>query len=290
MQCLHCGRQNPTDAKFCMECGTLLVKGCPQCGATLPEDAKFCIACGAQVGGTSEEAPTAPSRQTDQPIDTPREIQGVSDPFPSSVLLASEGERRQLTVLFCDLVGSTALAEQLDPEEFRTVLRDYQATCAAVIRRFEGHLARYVGDGLLVYFGYPQAHEDDARRAVSTGLGIVEAIRGLNTRLQKEKRLELAVRVGIHTGLVVAGDMDRAAQLEAMAVVGETPNIAARLQGLAEPDTVVISVATHRLRGSSTARIWVCTRSRVSPSRWRCIGCSTRAPPGVVWRRRSGRA
>ena len=118
----------------------------------------------------------------------------------------SDAERRQLTVLFCDLVGSTALAHQLDPEDLRAVVRAYQDTCARYIARFDGHIAQYLGDGLLVYFGYPQAHEDDAQRAVRTGLGMLDAMGTLNTRLEQDKGVRLAVRVGIHTGLVVVGD------------------------------------------------------------------------------------
>jgi class 3 adenylate cyclase/predicted ATPase len=159
---------------------------------------------------------------------------------------APEAERRQLTVLFCDLVDSTVLAGQLDPEEWREVVRAYQAVCAEVIQRLEGHIAQYLGDGLLVYFGYPQAHEDDAQRAVRTGLGLVEAIGRLNTRLQTEQGVQLAVRVGIHTGLVVVGEMGAGDRREQLAL-GETPNLAARLQGLAEPNTVVISPVTYRL-------------------------------------------
>jgi class 3 adenylate cyclase/predicted ATPase len=155
-------------------------------------------------------------------------------------------ERRQLTVQFCDLVDSTALAGRLDPEDLRDVVRAYQQTCATVIQRFEGHIAQYLGDGLLVYFGYPQAHEDDAQRAVQTGLGIVDAIGALNTSLEQDKGLRLAVRVGIHTGLVVVGEIGGAGRQEQLAL-GETPNIAARLQGLAQPDTVVISALTARL-------------------------------------------
>jgi len=154
-------------------------------------------------------------------------------------------ERRQLTVLFCDLVDSTALAGRLDPEDLRDVVRAYQQTCATVIQRFEGHIAQYLGDGLLVYFGYPQAHEDDAQRAVQTGLGIVEAIGTLNMSLEQAQGLRLAVRVGI-TGLVVVGEIGGAGRQEQLAL-GETPNIAARLQGLAPPDTVVISNQTARL-------------------------------------------
>jgi class 3 adenylate cyclase len=159
-----------------------------------------------------------------------------------------EAERRQLTVLFCDMVDSTALAERLDPEDLREVIRAYQQTCAEVIQRFEGHIAQYLGDGLLVYFGYPRAHEDDAQRAVRAGLEMVEAIRPLNTRLEREQAIHLAIRVGIHTGVVVVGEIGGGDRREQLAL-GETPNVAARIQGLAAPNAVVISAATHRLVG-----------------------------------------
>ena len=159
-----------------------------------------------------------------------------------------EAERRQLTVLFCDLVDSTVLASQLDPEDLRAVVRAYQDTCAKVIARFEGHIAQYLGDGLLVYFGYPLAHEDDAQRAVRAGLGMVEALGQLNTRLTQERGVQLAVRLGIHTGLVVVGDMGGGGRQEQLAL-GETPNMAARLQGIAAPNTLVISAATFQLLG-----------------------------------------
>jgi class 3 adenylate cyclase/tetratricopeptide (TPR) repeat protein len=149
-------------------------------------------------------------------------------------------------VLFCDLVDSTALAGRLDPEDYREVVRAYQDTCAAIIQRFEGHIAQYLGDGLLVYFGYPQAHEDDAQRAVSTGLGMMTAMATLNRRLEPSQGVRLAARVGIHTGLVVVGEMGGGGRQEQLAL-GDTPNIAARLQGLAAPDTMVISAATQRL-------------------------------------------
>jgi predicted ATPase/class 3 adenylate cyclase len=157
--------------------------------------------------------------------------------------------------MFCDLVGSTPLSEQLDPEELQEVLHLYQETGSEVIRRFEGCLARCFGDGLLVYFGYPLAHEDDARRAIRAGLGIIEEIRKLNKRLEKEKGIKLAVRLGIHTGLAVVGEMGGGDTREPLAIVGDTPNIAARLQGLAEPNTIVISNITHKLiQGFFTCR------------------------------------
>jgi class 3 adenylate cyclase len=143
-------------------------------------------------------------------------------------------------------VDSTALASRLDPEEWRAVVRTYQEACAKVIARYDGYIAQYLGDGLLVYFGYPLAHEDDARRAVRAGLGIVEAMGQLNTRLAQECGVQLAVRLGIHTGLVVVGEVGGGTRQEQLAL-GETPNLAARLQGMAAPNTVVISAATYQL-------------------------------------------
>jgi class 3 adenylate cyclase/tetratricopeptide (TPR) repeat protein len=171
----------------------------------------------------------------------------------------SDAERRQRTVLFCDLVDSTTLSSQLDPEDLREVVRAYQEACARVIARFEGHIAQYLGDGLLVYFGYPLAHEDDAQRAVRAGLGIIEALGQLNTRLGQEwlcpaltqsrqRGVQLAVRLGIHTGLVVVGEVGGGTRQEQLAL-GETPNLAARLQSIAAPNTVVISAATLQLLG-----------------------------------------
>jgi class 3 adenylate cyclase len=165
---------------------------------------------------------------------------------PSGVSAPSDAARRQLTVLFCDLVDSTRLANQLDPEDYRAVIHAYQQTCAAVIQPYDGHIAQYLGDGLLVYFGYPRAHEDDAQRAVRAGLGILDAMRTLSAQLAYDTSVRLAIRLGIHTGLVVVGAMSSGDKAEQLAL-GDTPNIAARLQGLAAPDTVVISAATSRL-------------------------------------------
>ena len=148
--------------------------------------------------------------------------------------------------MFCDLVDSTKLSSQLDPEDYREVVRAYQSACTEVIQRYDGHIAQYLGDGLLVYFGYPQSHEDETQRAVYTGLGILDALKQLNARLEQDKGIRLALRIGIHTGLVVVGDIGEGARQEQLAL-GETPNVAARVQGLAGPDTVVISEATYRL-------------------------------------------
>jgi class 3 adenylate cyclase/predicted ATPase len=189
--------------------------------------------------------PTAYPIPLQSPADTAHG-QGAQPASATTTPLVPEAERRQLTVLFCDLVDSTRLTQQLDPEDLRQVIRAYQASCAAVIQRYAGHIAQYLGDGLLVYFGYPQAHEDDAARAVHSGLGMVEAIGTLNTDLIRNHGVRLGVRVGIHTGLVVVGEMGSGDRPERLAL-GETPNIAARLQGLAAPDTVVVSATTYQL-------------------------------------------
>ena len=158
---------------------------------------------------------------------------------------ASLAERRQLTVIFSDLASFTTLSQQLDPEDLNTVVHEYYAVCRSVCQRYEGHIANYLGDGVLMMFGYPKAHEDDAHRAVRTGLGIIEGMAALNSRMEQEMGLKLQVRVGIHTGLMVVGD-DRAGDWQKMAL-GETLNIAARLQGVAQLDTVVVSAMTEQL-------------------------------------------
>jgi class 3 adenylate cyclase/predicted ATPase len=157
-----------------------------------------------------------------------------------------DAERRQLTVMFCDVVGSTALSARLDPEDLRELLRAYHTSCAEVIRRFDGQIAQYLGDGILVYFGYPRAHEDDAERAIRAGLGIIDAMGRMNAQKSGPHEICLAVRIGIHTGLVVVGEVGGEGKHEQLAI-GDTPNLAARLQSLAEPDSVIISGDTLRL-------------------------------------------
>ena len=155
-------------------------------------------------------------------------------------------ERRQLTVMFCDLVGSTAMSARLDPEEMRGIIGAYHRCCSELIERNGGFVAKYMGDGVLAYFGYPQAHEHDAERAVQAGLAIVEAAPKLVTLAGSP----LHVRVGIATGLVVVGDLIGSGEAKERGVVGETPNLAARLQAIADPDTVVIAEGTRKLLGN----------------------------------------
>jgi len=186
---------------------------CSRCGAENPTGKNFCGDCGAPLASAPASPPSA--------------------------------ERRQLTIMFCDLVGSTELSTRLDPEEVRHVNRSYREVCAAIISRFDGSIASYMGDGIMVYFGYPKAHEDCAERSVRAGLAVVQAVR----ELEPLPGLELHMRVGIATGLVVAGDLMGEGIEETQAVSGKTPNIAARLQSLAEPDAVLIDERTHRLLG-----------------------------------------
>ena len=174
-------------------------------------------------------------------------IAALQGPAPPTALHDSDTGpgRRQLTVMFCDLVGSTELSARLDPEEFREIIGGYNRRCAEVIVKSGGFVARYLGDGVLAYFGYPQAHEDDAERSVRAGLALVGAI----SKLEDGAGTALRVRVGIATGLVVVGDLLGEGAVQETGVVGETPNLAARLQALAEPNTVVIDGNTHRLLG-----------------------------------------
>ena len=173
-----------------------------------------------------------------------RAIEDLHAAPPAAAASGRRAERRQLTVMFCDLVGSTELSSRLDPEDLREVIAAYHRSVTDVVRSLDGFVAKYMGDGVLVYFGYPQAHEDDAERAVRAGLSAIEAVSRLSV-----KSVKLQTRVGIATGLVVVGDLIGEGSAQEQAVVGETPNLAARLQALAEPDTVAIATGTRRLIG-----------------------------------------
>ena len=168
----------------------------------------------------------------------------VSAPRQVEPQAQDTAERRQVTVMFSDLVGSTALSARMDPEDLREVISAYQKCVAETVRRFGGFVAKYMGDGVLIYFGYPQAHEDDAERAVRAGLELVAAVSDLKTHAP------LQTRVGIATGLVVVGDLIGSGASQEQAIVGETPNLAARLQGIAEPNSVVIAESTRKLMGN----------------------------------------
>ncbi len=222
MQCPSCSSTVSPNARFCEHCGARLRLACPACQAEVSPRARFCPDCGVAL----------PQRKAE----------------PAPELAVPEAERRMLTVMFCDLQGSTQLSRQLDPEDMREVLRSYQATVEEVVSRVGGHIAQFLGDGLLVYFGYPEAHENDAERAVSSGLDILGAIDALNERLSRTHRVRIAVRLGVHTGLSVVGAVGGRFRTEQLAV-GDTPNVAARLQQRAESNSLVISDTTARLVG-----------------------------------------
>jgi class 3 adenylate cyclase/predicted ATPase len=199
--------------------------------------------------GTTPEAQTATPSVLPEPAGSVTDTEATQEEADTTLepaRMAPEAERRQLTVMFCDLADSTQLSQQLDPEDLREVIRAYQQTSAAVIHHFDGTIAQHLGDGLLIYFGWPAAHEDDAPRALHAGLDLVDAITSLNPRLEREHGVQLTVRIGIHTGPVVVGEMGGDGRHENLAT-GETVNVAARLEGLAAPNTVVISQVTARL-------------------------------------------
>jgi class 3 adenylate cyclase len=223
MQCPSCAADVPSGSRFCNACGTALALRCRDCGHGNPPGANFCGHCGARLAGAATASPPAAAE--------PRLVSPT----------ASSAERRQVTVMFCDLVGSTALSAQLDPEDLREVITAYYHEVAQAVRPFGGFVAKYLGDGVLVYFGYPQAHEDDAERAVRAGLELTAAVNALRAPVP------LQARVGIATGMVVVGDLIGSGETQERGIVGETPNLAARLQGMALPNMVVIAESTRRL-------------------------------------------
>ena len=222
MICMRCRATAEEGKKFCSECGAPLPWRCQACDSENASDKRFCGDCGADSMRLPSDLPVVVSPAI-----------GV--------------ERRHLTVMFVDLVGSTALGRQLDPEDLRHVISAFNDTVAGAIKQFEGFVARYMGDGVLAYFGYPQAHEADAERAISAGLAVVSAISGLTSAAGPAGTLN--ARVGIASGLVVAGDLIGTGASREAAAIGDTPNFAARLQSAAGPGTVVISEPTKRLAG-----------------------------------------
>jgi len=230
MKCPACAANISPGLQFCGHCGTAVNGVCPRCGVANPFTFRFCGHCGAALTHSGESLGSSLASGEDP-----------ADPLRGT-RASAQGERRHITVLFSDLVGSLAISTQLDPEQLHDLIHAYRRVCAGVVECFNGYVAQYLGDGMLAYFGFPVAHEDDAERAVRAGLGIVDAVERL---VSIPLKVQLAVRVGISTGLVVT-PTDVAAG-EDRVVIGETPNIAARLQELAPPNAVLIGPETHRL-------------------------------------------
>ena len=228
MECPGCHQVTPAGARFCTACGTPLPAPCPRCGTPNPSPARFCGACGVKLA-----------------VQALSGIELSSPSAPPSNAAALGAERRQMTVMFCDLTGSTGLSARLDPEDMRDLIAEYRKCVTDAVVRFDGFIARYLGDGVLVYFGFPHAHEDDAERAVRAGLAAVATVDGLKARAG----VQLRAHVGIATGLVVVGEQIDANGIQERDAVGETPNLASRLQAVAAPGEVVIAASTLRMVG-----------------------------------------
>jgi class 3 adenylate cyclase/tetratricopeptide (TPR) repeat protein len=271
--CPNCASDIAGDSKFCPQCGTPQALLCAACGHANAAGSRFCSQCGAKLGAAPAAA-AAPS------------------PAPSPAVPAERAnvaQRRQITVMFCDLVGSTALSTQLDPEDLREVMAAYHKCAAETVTSFGGYVAKYMGDGVLVYFGYPEAHEDYAENAVRAALALINAMAQLSAASGRHQ-----VRVGLATGLVVVGELLGAGEALERNVVGETPNLAARLQSAAAPDTVVVDATTRRLAGelfeyeavaptalkgfSGPVTLWRVLRERTIASRFEALRAEARTP------------
>src|SRR4051794_17306929 len=224
--CQHCGAENPATARFCMSCGGQLERRCGSCGAVAPPQARFCMECGAELDHAGAPAPAAA-------------------PAPA---VAPPEERRQVTVLFADLSGYTAVSEQMDPERVKALVEAALRRLAEEVERFGGTIDKYIGDNVMALFGAPVAHEDDAERAVRAGLGMQQAMGEVNEQLARTHGVTLALRVGVNTGEVVAGAVG-----DAYTVVGDTVNVASRLEAAAAPGSVTVGERTMRASASAIA-------------------------------------
>ncbi|HUC49549.1 MAG TPA: adenylate/guanylate cyclase domain-containing protein [Xanthobacteraceae bacterium] len=273
--CPSCASNIPGDSKFCPQCGTPQALPCAACGHANAAGSRFCAQCGTKLGAVPAAAPPPP-------VSAP-----AAPPRPANL-----AERRQITVMFCDLVGSTALSTQLDPEDLREVIAAYHKCTAETVTRFGGYVAKYMGDGVLVYFGYPEAHEDDAENSIRAALALTDAVGEQFDPGRTQPRPQ--VRVGIATGLVVVGELIGAGEVQERNVVGETPNLAARLQAAAAPNTAVIDAMTRRLardlfeyetimpaalKGfAEPVAAWRVLRERTIASRFEALRAESRTP------------
>ena len=285
MICPACRHDNPERAKFCLECGQRFAAVCPACGTELPPAAKFCLECGHRLGAV-ETAPAASPTVPPPGPDFQARLASYTPRHLAEKILTSrsalEGERRQVTVLFSDVAGFTPLAEKLDPEDVHRIMDRCFEIITAEVHRFEGTINQYTGDGVMVLFGAPIAHEDGPRRAAHAALGIQRAIRDYGKELKAQGGSELQMRIGINTGPVVVGRIGDDLRMDYTAV-GDTTNLAARMQHIARPGSVVVTEATHRvissffetldlsemsIKGHAPVRAWEVLRPRLRRSRF----------------------
>ncbi len=248
MKCNHCQFDNEPDAHFCENCGEPLELTCPNCGQAVKPGAKFCRHCGFKLVSVSAAPSSTPEALTQNRLAA---LQRAAPHKVAEKIRAqrgrSEGERKMVTALFTDIVGSTALAEQMDPEDWRDIVTGAHQRVSEVVYHYEGTIAQLLGDGVLAFFGAPIAHEDDPERAIRAALDILASIEAYERELCAANKLNaFQMRIGLNTGLVVAGNIGSDLHMEYLAV-GDTINLAARLQGAADPDTAFVSQATQRL-------------------------------------------
>jgi class 3 adenylate cyclase/tetratricopeptide (TPR) repeat protein len=250
MQCPNCSFQNPDDAKFCQNCGQPLPRPCPNCGTPNGPEAKFCKNCGTKLGPSSPPAQGTSNLSVASAFQDPRHARlaasapaQLADKIRAAAQLA--GERRIVTALFADVVGSTALAEQMDPEEWTVVMNRAFDVLVPAIYQYEGTIARLMGDALLAFFGAPVAHEDDPIRAVHAGLDLLAAADQYAEEVRRRRGIDFAVRVGLNTGPVVVGQVGSNLVYEYTAM-GDAINLAARIQSAARPMSLLITENTYR--------------------------------------------
>src|SRR5262245_8503990 len=244
MTCPRCRAENRAGAQFCRECGPRLEVVCPRCGLAVEPASRFCDACGSPLGGAAAPAAASTpgaSRFASPQSYTPKHL--VEKILTSRSAL--EGERKQVTVLFVDVSGFTALAERLDPEDVHRVMGQAFEVMLTEVHRYEGTINQFLGDGIMALFGAPIAHEDHVRRAIHAALGIGAALKAFHDDLERRRGVNFQVRQGLNTGLVVVGGIGSDLRMDYTAV-GDTTNIAARLVQAAAPGQIVISEAVHR--------------------------------------------
>jgi class 3 adenylate cyclase len=261
MKCPRCQQENPPQAKFCLECGARVALTCAKCRSELPAGAKFCLECGTPVASHA----TAEARFVSPEAYTPKHLAEKMLTSKSAL----EGERKQVTVLFADVVESSRLAERLDPEAMHELMDRVLRLMAGAVHHYEGTVNQFLGDGLMALFGAPLALEDHALRAAQAALAIQTTIGGFAAELSRERGVELRVRVGLNSGPVVVGKIGDDLRMDYTAV-GDTTHLAARMQQAAEAGTIQAAEATHRLvEGRAwSARRWSPCWSRGAASPW----------------------